>query len=131
MIDVPALLGQSIQGIELKLGSPSQIESLGAGSLDSLPYGGESRYYQFKNETIFVDYYKGLAVGITVGSEIFGEDYSFDDWEVALYRLGLAVTSRPDISGNDSKRWKNYQGYSIRIFAENGKISIVQIWKVY
>ena len=131
VIDAGTLLGTSVEEVELKLGTPSQVEKFGPGGLDSLPYSGESRYYTFKNETIYIDYYNDMAVGISVGSEVFGHAYAFSDWRLSLQQLGFTVTAEPDTSTVDMKRWANYEGYSIRIYAENGQISIVQIWKAH
>lgn len=133
VLDVPGILGKSVTEVEKSLGKSTEILPMRVGDAEELPEGGESRTYHHGKYTSYVFFNRdGVARGFQVIEGLTEESYSLDQWGVLLTRFGFAVYKLPDVEAPAARRWNNFNGYKISIFANktNGPVWSVQIWKI-
>jgi hypothetical protein len=129
---VARVVGQIRSEIEDWLGSLDEINIVNVGSLDSIPQGGEVRWYRYEGYLLSVDYDLGdRAQGVRF-EDFAKHNYTFVDYFEIFHRLGISIGTNPDIFSPIKIAWSNYQGYylSIALDRVDGIVNIVRAHRI-
>ncbi len=114
IVDVPRIVGASIDAVDGLLGEPDDAFEWYPGSIAQLPLGGSERDYTVRSYTVWVLFDpQGIAKGIIVQVGLAADGYPLDKWPVILSRFGLGYTKAPDFKSSMGLRWNNSNGYTI------------------
>ncbi len=136
IIDVKVIIGLSVTEIENIFGTGTEIDPINSSNccgLVEFPDGGESRTYYIGKYSFYVFYDSSwIARGMQIVEGLAEDGYTLDQNQLILSRIGLNVTSPPDIDAPAAKHWLNYNGYTISIAASSagGNVWTVQIVKL-
>lgn len=133
IVNVSCLIDTHIGQVDELLGQPLLIIPEGIGANEAIPDGGETREYALGRYHINIHFDKqGIARGLQIIEGLLEENYSLDKWPELLSRLGMSVIKEPDIKALAARKWKNYLGYAIDIFASkpNGPVWTVKVYKL-
>ncbi len=101
--------------IEGQIGTTTDIEHVGIGFVDSIPGGGEQRWYQYRGYLLGVDYDKsGIACGIRLEG-LEDQQLLPSEWHTILHRIGLSVRKQPEETNLRHMIWSNYYGHYISV----------------
>ena len=114
IVEVPRIVGASIDAVDRMLGEPDDAFDWYAGDITQLPLGGSERDYTVRGYTVWVLFDpQGIAKGIIVQIGLAADGYRLDKWPVILSRFGLGYTKAPDFKSSMALRWNNSNGYLI------------------
>lgn len=114
IVEVPRIVGASIDAVDRMLGEPDDAFDWYAGDITQLPLGGSERDYTVRGYTVWVLFDpQGIAKGIIVQIGLAADGYRLDKWPVILSRFGLGYTKAPDFKSSMALRWNNSNGYVI------------------
>jgi hypothetical protein len=133
IIDASAIIDSTIAEVEKQLGQSENGEAIGIGELDEIPDGGQSRVYNVGRYGFYVNYdKKGVALGLQVFRGLIEDGYSLDDWSVIFSRVGVAVSTLPDVKAPAARRWNDYLGYGMWLTADKvgGQVWTVKVHKL-
>ncbi len=129
---VNRVLGKQRHEIERYLGKLDEINAINVGSLDSIPEGGEVRWYHYEGYLVSVAY--DLSdIAQSIRFEGFEQhQYTFSDYFEIFHRLGISVGPLPDITSDLKMAWKNYHGYylSMALNKVGGVVNLVRIYRI-
>jgi len=105
---------------------------INVGSLESIPEGGEVRWYHYEGYLLSVDYGLNDVVQGMRFENFEKHQYTFSDYFEIFHRLGISVGTMPDITSPIKMGWSNYQGYylSIALNKVKGVINIIRVHRV-
>jgi hypothetical protein len=129
---ISRVIGRSRSEIEDYLGELDEINVVNVGSLESIPQGGEVRWYHYEGYLLSVDYdINDIAQGVRFES-FDKHNYTLVDYFEIFHRLGISIGSNPDIISPIKIAWSNYQGYylSIALNKVDGIVNIVRAHRV-
>jgi hypothetical protein len=134
ILDVSRIIDVPLQVLEYHLGDPVDTIWRGIESAEDIPEGGATREYKFDDYVIDINYNKsGIATSIRLFEGLEQYNYSLDDWPIILPRVGLLhVVTLPDIRGETSIIWRNYQGLTIKVASQRvgGPVTAVRVYKI-
>jgi hypothetical protein len=114
LLNVPTILGESIDTVNEQLGEPLTSDTISAGTLRSIPSGGTATSYVLENDAVVDMFFdqqdtaRGLAITLGEG------DYTLDDRRKLLADLGLSY-QRPDRTAPAAIYWDDLEGYDIAV----------------
>lgn len=129
---VNRVLGKQRHEIEPYLGRLDEINAVNVGSLDSIPEGGEVRWYHYEGYLVSVGYDLNDTAQ-SIRFEGFDQhQYTFSDYFEIFHRLGISVGPLPDMTNDFKMVWQNYHGYylSMALNEAHGVVNIVRIYRV-
>jgi hypothetical protein len=129
---VGRVIGKARQEVEGYFGTLDEVDVVNVGSLDSIPEGGEVRWYQYEGYLLSVAYNMSDIVQGVRFEGLDKHQYTFDDYFEIFHRLGISVGPLPDITSPIKIAWMNYQGYylSIALNKVEGVVNIVRVYRV-
>lgn len=132
IVQVGWVIGRSVEQVEGRLGFTYSLAPVAVGAAEELPAGGEGRTYRDGGYEILINFDQaGIAQGVQVTSGLAADKYTLEHWPVILQRMGMMVSQKPDQVLPVARKWRNFQGYGIQIFADGpkGKVWSVRVFK--
>lgn len=132
IVQVGWVIGRQVSEIEAELGYATTVAPVAVGAVEELPAGGEGRFYLVRGYDLLVNFDQaGVAQGVQVSGGLIADKYTLEHWPAILARMGMMVSQKPDQVWPVARKWRNFQGYDIQIFAEGpkGKVWSVRVFK--
>jgi hypothetical protein len=108
-LDVPGMIGKSLQELRALYGAPRYTEPVRAGILDSAPRGGEVHTYT--RDWAVIDFV--IASSRVVGIMVYFEKPQPRTYEDALAKLNLPAGQASSTTALAAKRWNNLSGFNV------------------
>jgi hypothetical protein len=114
VFNVPSMLGMNRTDLEETIGSGYGNDQIPAGELSNMPYGGESRTYNYGKYKYWIFYDStDIARGFQVVEGLESNHYTLNDTGAIKAIVNIPVSGSPDFQSTLLKRWDNYNGYEI------------------